>query len=87
MNYVIIKISTDLIVNSSEVLIILSLKSNSAKDIYSNAKKAEKLINSTKGKGTKSIIVLKNDTVIASDYNADTLYNKFAVTGNDMAKE
>ena len=83
----IIKISNDLIVNSDEVLFILSFKSNSAKDIYSNAKKNERLINSTKGKGTKSIIVLKNDIIIASDYNADTLYNKFSCVGNDSDKE
>lgn len=76
------KISNDFIINTDEIRFILSYKSNSAKEIISNAKKNNNLINATKGKGTRSVIVLKNNEVIASDYNPDTLYNKCSLAVN-----
>lgn len=76
------KISNDFIINTDEICFILSCKSNSAKEIASNAKKNNTLINATKGKATKSIIVLKNNEVISSDYNPDTLFNKCSMTVN-----
>ncbi len=76
------KISNDFIINTDEIRFILSYKSNSAKEIISNAKKNNNLINATKGKGTRSVIVLKNNEVITSDYNPDTLYNKCSLAVN-----
>lgn len=83
------KISNDFIINTDEIRFILSYKSNSAKEIISNAKKNNNLINATKGKGTRSVIVLKNNEVIASDYNPDTLYNKcsLAVTAIEVNEQ
>lgn len=60
-------------VSKDKVSVILNINSNPIKNLVSAARTKELLIDATKGKATKSVIVLSDGYVILSSISTKTL--------------
>ncbi len=65
------------LVNTAEILCIVTPDSAPAKRLIARAKETEKLIDATQGRRTKSIIVTKGDRLLLSALQPDTIAGRF----------
>ena len=74
-----IKISSGLLINADNIKFILAYNSNTSKTIYKAASEKNALFNLTKGHQCRSLIVMNDRSVIATDVKVETLQKKFTV--------
>lgn len=72
----IVKLFSGVYANSDEIVYILPYGSEISKKVYAEKKQNGLLLNLTKGKATKSIVLLKNGLLISLNLRTDTVYKK-----------
>lgn len=72
-----VKISSNLLVNADEVCCVIDYASNASKALHKSASDNNKLINLTRGRSARSLICLNNGTVISLNIKVETLLKKF----------
>lgn len=76
-----VRIGPSTYLNPDEVLYIMPSTGATAQKIYNEAKEKDQVLNMTRGKAKKSLIILKSGLVILSDFLPDTMYNKISDKG------
>lgn len=81
----IIKLSTDIAINTDDINYILAYSSKTSKDILKTASENNMHLNLTKNKATKSLVCMNNGKVISLNSRIDTLIKK--INAKDLAIE
>ena len=75
-----IKLSNEHYVNADEILLIIAYGNELSKTLYGQAKEKGLLLDLTKRRPRKSLIILRNQVIIAYPYEPKTIYNKIDKT-------
>lgn len=79
MSYILLNIGFGSSVVADEVIAILSPNSSPMKRLRDEAKDDKRLIDATYGRKTRSIILMKNNHIILSAMQAETLSQRYAL--------
>lgn len=68
------------LVNSQKVIAVVNPDAAPIKRLVQNAKEAQKVIDATQGRRTKSVLIMETEQIILSAMQPDTIAKRFAAS-------
>ena len=81
------RLNADILINTNLIKCVMTYSSKISKSIYKEALSKDKLLNLTKNRQCRSIMLLTDGSVIALDIRTDTLLKRLSNTESEKNAE